>query len=84
MDWDVIEVPSGISTIHAKNVHLIVEPKTDTAGERSVEYEDLNIVTQHFDGKAIPETNRYTVEYNYIIGNPPFVGARWMSKSKGR
>ena len=74
MDWDVIEVPSGISTIHAKNVHLIVEPKTDTAGERSVEYEDLNIVTQHFDGEAIPETNRFYVAYDYIIGNPPFVG----------
>ena len=74
MDWDVIELPTGVTTLHAKNVHLIVEPKTDTAGERSVEYEDLNIVTQHFDGEAIPETNRFFVEYDYIIGNPPFVG----------
>ena len=82
MDWDVIELPTGVTTLHAKNVHLIVEPKTDSAGERSVEYEDLNIVTQHFDGEAIPETNRFFVEYDYIIGNPPFVGARWMSKEQ--
>ena len=30
MDWDVIEVPSGIPTIYAKNVHLIVEPEPIT------------------------------------------------------
>ena len=82
MDWDVIELPTGVTTLHAKNVHLIVEPKTDSAGERTVEYDDLNIVTQYFDGKAIPDTKRCFVEYDYIIGNPPFVGARWMSKEQ--
>ena len=51
MDWDVIEVASDIPTIHAKNVHLIVEPETTVASEPIIRYKDVNVVTQHFDGQ---------------------------------
>lgn len=78
MDWDVIEVSSSIPTIYAKNVHLIVEPEPMMAGE-SVVYDELNVVANRFDGNAKPEVQRYQVNYDYIIGNPPFVGARQMS-----
>ena len=74
MDWDVIDVPSGVPTIHAENVHLIVEPQPLMASEPIVEYKDINVVTHHFDGNAAPSTNRYQIHYDYIIGNPPFVG----------
>lgn len=79
MDWDVIEVKSDIPTIYAKNVHLIVEPEPMMASEA---IEELNVVTTHFDGNVTPKTKRYHVDYDYIIGNPPFVGARWMSKEQ--
>ena len=83
MDWDVMEVKSDVPTIYAKNVHLIVEPQPLTASEPVVEYNELNVVTQQFDGNAKPEdVNRYQVHYDYIIGNPPFVGARLMSESQ--
>ena len=71
MDWDVIEVKSDIPTIYAKNVHLIVEPEPMMASEA---IEELNVVTTHFDGNVTPKTKRYHVDYDYIIGNPPFVG----------
>lgn len=81
MDWDVIEVPSNIPTIHAKNVHLVVEPESMMASE-PVEYDELNIVTHRFDGDVKPNVQRYEVHYDYIIGNPPFVGARLMSENQ--
>lgn len=82
MDWDIIEVPSGVPTFHAKNVHLIVEPERELASEPIVEYDDINVVTPNFDGKAIPNTLRYKIPINYIIGNPPFVGANTMNDSQ--
>ena len=82
MDWDVIEIPSDIPTIHAKNVHLIIEPEPMMASEPVVEYDEVNVITHHFDGDVKYKTQRYKVSYDYIIGNPPFVGARWMSKEQ--
>ena len=79
MDWDVIEVPSNIPTIYANNVHLIVEPEPMVASEPVVEYNEVNVVTKRFDGNATPDTNRYQVHYDYIIGNPPFVGFTFMT-----
>ena len=81
MDWDVIEVPSDVPTIYAKNAHLIVEPEQMMASE-PIEYDEVNIVTSHFDGNAKPSVQRYQVHYDYIIGNPPFVGNNYMSDSQ--
>ena len=82
MDWDVIELPSGIPTIHAKNVHLIIEPKPVMASEPVVEFNELNIVTNHFDGEIKPNIQRYQVHYDYIIGNPPFVGKKEQTREQ--
>lgn len=81
MEWDVIEVPSNVPTIYAKNVHLIIEPEKMMASE-PVEYEELNVVTNHFDGDIKPSVQRYQIHYDYIMGNPPFVGARHMSEEQ--
>ena len=81
MDWDVIEVPSDIPTIYAKNVHLIIEPEPMIASE-PIGYDEVNVIANRFDGNAKLEVQRYQVNYDYIIGNPPFVGARLMSESQ--
>lgn len=82
MDWDIIEIPSDVPTIHANNVHLIVEPEPLKVGEPVVEYDEVNVVTRRFDSETKQNTQRYQVSYDYIIGNPPFVGARWMSRAQ--
>lgn len=79
MDWDVIEVPSDIPTIHANNVHLMIEPEPMRASEPTAKYDEVNVVTRHFDGNLKTDNQRYQVSYDYIMGNPPFVGARLMS-----
>ena len=81
MDWDVIEVSSDVPTIHAKNVHLIIEPEPMVASE-PIEYEELNVVANRFDGNVKPSVQRYEVHYDYIIGNPPFVGYSLQSKEQ--
>jgi len=82
MDWNVLEVPSNIPTIHAKNVHLIIEPETMAVGEPVVKFDEVNIVTNRLDGDVKPDVQRYEVHFDYIMGNPPFVGARWMNKGQ--
>ena len=80
MDWDVIEVPSDIPTIYAKNAYVIFEDEPMMASEPAV-YEDINLVTS--DVKRGPKPNiRYKVRYDYIIGNPPFVGYSLQSKEQ--
>lgn len=83
MDWDIIETPSNIPTIYAKNVHLIIEPVPMMASE-PVEYNEINIFTNRFDGDAMPDVQRYQVHYDYIMGNPPFVGARMMAQGSSQ
>ena len=82
MEWDVFERPSDTPTIRAKNVHLIVESEPTMVSEPADEYDELNIVTSHFDSIAKPEVKQYEVHYDYIMGNPPFVGARQMDEDQ--
>ena len=74
MEWDVIEQDSNVPTIYANNVHLIIDEEPMVASEPM--YDEVNVVTQHFDSKK-PETRRYVIDFDYIIGNPPFSGRRY-------
>lgn len=82
MDWDMIDIPSDVPTIRAKNVHLIIEPETAQVSEPVLEFNEVNVVTNRFDGDVKPSVQRYQVHFDYIIGNPPFVGARLMNESQ--
>ena len=83
MDWDVIELPSDIPTIYAKNAHLIYEDEAKwMAGEPVIELDDVNMVVGDYQHGFKSHAKRYDVHYDYIIGNPPFVGARLMSESQ--
>ena len=82
MAWNEFEQPSDIPTIRAKNVHLIIEPEPLMASEQATEYGELNLITSKFDSISKPEVKRYEVHYDYIMGNPPFVGARMMSEEQ--
>ena len=79
MDWNIIEQDSSVPTIYANNVHLIIDEEPMVASEPL--YDEVNVVTQHFDSKK-PETHRYEIDFDYIIGNPPFVGARQMNEEQ--
>ncbi len=83
MDWDVMEYPSDVSIIYAKNTHIIHDDEKNwKVSESTVEFDEINLVTSHYDSEPQPMTVRVRVQYDYIMGNPPFVGARLMSKSQ--
>ena len=91
MEWDMIEQDMGVPTIYAKNVHLIyqadwesfptIEANEPTPHVGGV-YGELNVVTQKSDAEQKQRKQYYQVHYDYIMGNPPFVGARLMDESQ--
>ena len=77
MDWDIIEYSSDIPTIQAKNTYVIFEEKPLIASEPSTEYDEINLITKDIQRGPKPSQN-VKVHFDYIMGNPPFVGARMM------
>ena len=82
MDWDMIDVPQNQPTIYARNTYLIPDEEGVMASEPIV-YEEINLVTnhQHIGSKPLVRVN---VHFDYIMGNPPFVGARMMPQGSSQ
>lgn len=80
MEWGEMEVPDDTPTVHAKNTYLILENEGEMVNE-PLEFDNINLVTSHQHPGPKPRL-RKAVRYDYIIGNPPFVGARLMSPSQ--
>ena len=81
MDWDIIDMPSDATTIHAKSTYLDFNDTTLQVGEPVIEYGDINLVTSEIKRGPKPQEHRQ-LHFDYIMGNPPFVGARMMSESQ--
>ena len=80
MDWGVMEFASDVPTIHARNAYIIKEDEPLMASE-STDYDEINLVTTNtYRGPKPPV--RCEVRYDYIMGNPPFIGARQMNESQ--
>ena len=79
MDWDVMDIPSDIPTIHAKNTYVIFDDEPLQASEPS--YDEVNLVTSGIERGPKPPT-RIRVHYDYIIGNPPFCGRRYRTQEQ--
>ena len=85
MEWDVIEYPSDIPTIYAKNAHIIYEEEAKMmASEPVIEMDEVNLVTGNYQRGFKSNAKRYEVHFDYIIGNPPFVGARMMAQGSSQ
>ncbi len=82
MDWDVIAVPRNLTTIYAKTAYIINdEQSTDQASEPVMTYDEIAVVSPNPILRR-PQTVSMKVSYDYIIGNPPFVGNNFMSDSQ--
>ena len=88
MDWSTLEEESNEKFVYADKLNVY------KAGEKAREYcvhepeipygahfHELNVATKEITEKKFPEKNsKKSVIYDYIIGNPPFVGARFLEK----
>ncbi len=81
MDWDVIDMPDDTPTIKAKNTYVLLESESAIVSEPVIEYENVNIITPRLTGgHKAPE--RIIVQYDYVMGNPPFVGYAYQSEQQ--
>ena len=56
---------------------IVCEPPTEY---RTKHYKELNVITKEIEEKELPIRQKRPVVYDYIMGNPPFSGARIMGK----
>ena len=83
MDWRYLHDEERQPLIKAKKTNLIspddIDPtKPIFVAEEGMEYDEVNLITEELHvGKnesLAPENH-----YDYIMGNPPFVGTNWLS-----
>ena len=76
MDWRYLHEEEKIPTITAKRTNLIYPAEVH---EREEKYETINLITEEINiGKT--QQKKTKNHYDYIMGNPPFVGARMMAQ----
>ena len=76
MDWRYLHEEAEIPTIKAKKTNLMYPMMVK---EKDVEYGEINLITNEINvGK--PQRKQEANHYDYIMGNPPFVGARFMDQ----
>ena len=86
MDWETFEVlPESKNVIYADktNIYKIDSDDTTVISEPTIKYDEVNIVTKEVEFKSIEELQTpktISVSYDYIMGNPPFVGKKEQSK----
>ena len=96
LDWATLGAEQGLSknilyteklniykTDDFEAVHAVSEPLTPYSTHKHV-YSELNVAAKEIEQKEFsPESSFMNpVNYDYIIGNPPFVGARMMSREQ--
>ena len=95
MNWSTLEKEPSVPYLYTKKLNVYkVEGIPDDVYttpsnfcEPSVKYnqmyDELNVVTQEIEEKTLLQKQASKpVVYDYIMGNPPFVGARLMSESQ--
>ena len=93
MDWSTLEKETSTPYLYAKKLNVFEVEKIpeeivsapSMVGEPSLEYnkvyDELTVVTQEVQKKTLPQKQvPKPVVYSYIMGNPPFVGARMMAQ----
>jgi len=86
MDWEQWPIEDDWPTVIAQNTHvypIMEELEPSVLMEPTVRYGNLDLYTEHIDLHVkAKEPRTRTVKFDYIMGNPPFVGARIMSSEQ--
>ena len=86
LPWDEWEIADKMPSIYAK--HTIIYPNVEEKSEFMVSeaseyYGTLKLHTDKFETHFEPERpETYHVDFDYIMGNPPFVGYSFQSKEQ--
>ena len=85
IDWSTLSEELPVNFLYTDKLNVYkVENETFSAVHEpeppyGKHYKELNVVAKEVEEKKFPpQTEKHPVVYDYIIGNPPFLGARWM------
>lgn len=84
LPWDEWETDDKMPTIYAKHTVAYTDLPDDTpsmAGE-SMYYKEVEIHTKELEIRSTKKPTTYHVDFDYIMGNPPFVGYSFQSKEQ--
>lgn len=81
MEWDILDIPADIPTIHAKNTYVIFEDAPTMVNDPAFNMDEVNLVTTGMERGPKPST-KVRIHFDYIIGNPPFVGYTMQTKEQ--
>ena len=83
MDWSLWPIEDDWPSVIAENTHVYpyhTKEVSPVLEEPVVRYGNVDLYTENLDVHLTAKEPKYrTVMFNYIMGNPPFVGARVMS-----
>jgi len=81
--WTQWECEESYPEIYSQETNLYVIPETEPpcACEPPAHYEVINLHTEKININPTPNKTR-NVSFDYIMGNPPFVGHQYRSKSQ--
>lgn len=85
LSWTEWETNEHNPVVIAKksNIYPITESLVKETAEPVVKYGEVDIYSEEISIRATaPKPQTYHVEFDYIMGNPPFVGARMMNKQQ--
>ena len=81
-EWETDE-QNPIVIAKKSNIYPISESKMDVVAEPLVKYGEVDIYSEEISIRATaPKPPTYHVEFDYIMGNPPFVGYAYQSKEQ--
>ena len=84
LPWDEWEVKDETISVYAERAYVF--PRQETVAkvsEPETIYEKIDIYADETITHTKPKEKQFRhVDFDYIMGNPPFVGARWMSKEQ--
>jgi hypothetical protein len=78
-DWNNLIYPDNSITLSAKDAEIIINSRVE---EPQAEYGKVKLKVEHY--KIVDEfsESKPTSKFDYIIGNPPFIGSKIMSQSQ--
>ena len=92
MEWDTLTpstqdnfLVTDILNVYKTDDFDSVPMVSEQSSPYGTVHKELNVIAHRVEQKDINELLHQDVSpvtYNYIMGNPPFVGARWMSKEQ--
>ena len=89
MDWSTLEKEPSLNALYVEKLNVykvddfenIPHVEDSTVSYNGI-HKELSVVTKEVVEKELPEKNNTAVVYDYIMGNPPFVGYAYQTKEQ--